>query len=197
MTSREGYDAYQLYLGIKLHFYSKDYDFVKYNGKVKSDINSFLKRKDKYHFGKLYRTYKNELQDFYIANLSLKDKWAGDLLDNECEKVYKEWKKRNQKLTYMFNTEVSDLLRKRNIQKVLEVKNGQHPILLKEFLAKKISLETICIMDEIIGFTKDWDRLISEKVVYPDVMLKINKYKSFISYDHNTYKKELIELCST
>ena len=197
MTSREGYDAYNLYLGIKLHFYSKDYDFVKYNGKVKSDINSFLKRKDKYHFGKLYRTYKNELQDFYIANLSLKDKWAGDLLDNECEKVYKEWKKRNQKLSYMFNTEVSDLLRKRNIQKVLEVKNGQHPILLKEFLAKKISLETICIMDEIIGFTKDWDRLISEKVVYPDVMLKINKYKSFISYDHNTYKKELIELCST
>lgn len=197
MTSREGYDAYTLYLGIKLHFYSKDYDFVKYNGKVKSDINSFLKRKDKYHFGKLYRTYKNELQDFYIANLSLKDKWAGDLLDNECEKVYKEWKKRNQKLSYMFSTEVSDLLRKRTIQKVLEVKNGQHPILLKEFLAKKISLETICIMDEIIGFTKDWDRLISEKVVYPDVMLKINKYKSFISYDHNTYKKELIELCST
>ena len=197
MTSREGYDAYTLYLGIKLHFYSKDYDFVKYNGKVKSDINSFLKRKDKYHFGKLYRTYKNELQDFYIANLSLKDKWAGDILDNECEKVYKEWKKRNQKLSYMFSTEVSDLLRKRTIQKVLEVKNGQHPILLKEFLAKKISLETICIMDEIIGFTKDWDRLISEKVVYPDVMLKINKYKSFISYDHNTYKKELIELCST
>ena len=97
----------------------------------------------------------------------------------------------------MFSTEVSDLLRKRTIQKVLEVKNGQHPILLKEFLAKKISLETMCIMDEIIGFTKDWDRLISEKVVYPDVMLKINKYKSFISYDHNTYKKELIELCST
>ena len=73
MTSREGYDAYTLYLGIKLHFYSKDYDFVKYNGKVKSDINSFLKRKDKYHFGKLFKTYKQELQDFYIANLSFKD----------------------------------------------------------------------------------------------------------------------------
>ena len=53
MTSREGYDAYTLYLGIKLHFYSKDYNFVRYNGKVKADINSFLKRKDKYHFGKL------------------------------------------------------------------------------------------------------------------------------------------------
>ena len=32
MTSREGYDAYTLYLGIKLHFYSESYDFIKYNG---------------------------------------------------------------------------------------------------------------------------------------------------------------------
>ena len=195
MTSREGYDAYTLYLGIKLHFHSKDYDFVKYNGKVKSDINSFLKRKDKYHFGKLFKTHKQELQDFYIANLSLKDSWAGDLLDNECVKVYKEWKRRNQKLSYLFETEVSDLLRKKNINQVLEVKNGQHPILLKEFLGKKISLETMCILDEIIGFTKDWERLISENLVYPDVQNRINKYKSFISVDYKKYKEVLIDLC--
>jgi hypothetical protein len=195
MTSREGYDAYTLYLGIKLHFHSKDYDFIKYNGKVKSDINSFLKRKDKYHFGKLFKTHKQELQDFYIANLSLKDLWAGDLLDNECVKVYKDWKNRNQKLTYLFETEVADLLRKRNINKVLEVKNGQHPILLKEFLGKKISLETMCILDEIIGYTNDWERLISENLVYPDIQNKINKYKSFVSVDIKKYKKVLIELC--
>ena len=195
MTSREGYDAYTLYLGIKLHFHSKDYDFIKYNGKVKSDINSFLKRKDKYHFGKLFKTHKQELQDFYIANLSLKDLWAGDLLDNECVKVYKDWKNRNQKLTYLFETEVSDLLRKRNINKVLEVKNGQHPILLKEFMGKKISLETICIMDEIIGFTKDWEKSISETLVYPDIQNRINKYKSFISVDYKKYKEVLIDLC--
>ena len=48
MTSREGYDAYTLYLGIKLHFTSKDYNFIKYNGKVKADIKSFLKRRINY-----------------------------------------------------------------------------------------------------------------------------------------------------
>ena len=195
MTSREGYDAYTLYLGIKLHFYSNDYDFVKYNGKVKADIKSFLKRKDRYHFGKLFRTYKHELQDFYIANLSKKDLWAGDLLSDECVKVYKEWKKNNQKLSYLFETEVSDLLRKRKIQKVLEVKNGQHPILLKEFMAKKVSLETICIMDGIIGFTKDWDRLISERIIYPGIHVKIYKYKSFVEFNRVKYKSLLIDLC--
>ena len=197
MTSREGYDAYTLYLGIKLHFHSKDYDFIKYNGKVKADINSFVKRKDRYHFGKLFRTYKQDLQDFYIANLSQKDMWAGDMLDTTADKVYKEWKKRNQKLSYMFRTEVSDLLRKSVITKVLEVKDGQHPKLLKEFMGKKISLETMCILDEIIGFTKDWNRLITEQVVYPEIHIKINKYKTFIDIDIEDYKKTLLELCST
>lgn len=196
MTSREGYDAYTLYLGIKLHFYSKDYDFVRYNGKVKADINSFLKRKDKYHFGKLFKTYKQDLQDFYIANLSVKDQWAGDLLSEESERVYKEWKNKKQKQFYMFETEVADQVRKFKIDTLLKVDNGQHPRLLKAYLSKQISIQTLCIMDEIIGFTKDWERLISEKVVYPEVHTKINKYKTFLSYDHNKYKQKLIELCS-
>jgi len=178
MTSREGYDAYTLYLGIKLHFYSTDYNFVKYNGKVKADINSFVKRKDKYHFGKLYKKYKQNLQDFYIANLSVYDLWAGDLLENECEKRYMEWKKRQQKT-------------------LLKVNKGQHPRLLKAYLGKEISLETLCIMDEIIGFSTDWERLIQEKIVYPEVHNKINKYKAFLSYPQQDYKRKLIDLCST
>tara|TARA_B100001113_G_scaffold351598_1_gene351035 strand:- start:268 stop:864 length:597 start_codon:yes stop_codon:yes gene_type:complete len=197
MTSREGYDAYTLYLGIKLHFYSEGYDFVKYNGKVKADINSFGKRKDKYHFGKLSRKYKQNLQDFYIANLSVYDLWAGDLLENECEKRYMDWKKRQQKLTYMFETEVNDQLRKYKINTLLKVNKGQHPRLLKAYLGKEISLETLCIMDEIIGFTQDWIRLINEKVVYPEVHNKINKYKSFLTYPSQEYKNKLIEICST
>ena len=196
MTSRDGYDAYTLYLGIKLHFHSDSYDFVKYNGKVKSDINSFLKRKDKYHFGKLFKTYKQDLQDFYVANLSYKDFWAGYLLDWECEKRYIEWKKRNQKLSYMFKTEVSDLLRKKHIKKVLEIKNGQHPILLKKYLAKEISLETLCIMDDIINMCdQEWKPLISEQLVYPEVHRLVKKYKTFLTYDYAKFRETLIELC--
>tara|TARA_B100000131_G_scaffold12603_1_gene13031 strand:- start:1268 stop:1861 length:594 start_codon:yes stop_codon:yes gene_type:complete len=197
MSSREGFDSYQLYLGIKLHFNSESYDFIKYNGKVKADLPSFLKRNDRFHFGKLARLYKGELLDFYVANLSLKDKWVGDLLDNESKKVYLDWKKRNQKLTYQFEQDVMKLLEKKTIQEVLTVKNGQHPYLLKQFLGKKISLETMCILDEITEYSKKWNELISETLIYPETINKINKYKSFISFDKNTYKQKLIQLCST
>ena len=197
MSSREGFDSYQLYLGVKLHFNSESYDFIKYNGKVKADLPSFLKRNDRFHFGKLSRLYKDELLDFYVANLSLKDKWIGDLLDNESKKVYLDWKKRNQKLTYQFEQDVMKLLEKKTIHEVLTVKNGQHPYLLKQFLGKKISLETMCILDEITEYSKKLNELISETLIYPETINKINKYKSFISFDKNTYKQKLIQLCST
>ena len=197
MSSREGFDSYQLYLGVKLHFNSESYDFVKYNGKVKADLPSFLKRNDRFHFGKLARLYKGELLNFYVANLSLKDKWVGDLLDNESKKVYLEWKKRNQRLTYQFEQDVTKLLEKKSIQEVLTVTKGQHPYLLKQFLGKKISLETMCILDEITDYSKKWNTLITETLIYPETINKINKYKAFISFNKNTYKQKLIQLCKT
>ena len=197
MSSREGFDSYQLYLAVKLHFNSKDYDFVQYNGKVKADFNSFIKRKDKYHFGKLSRLYKDELQDFYVANLSQKDMWVGDLLENEAKKVFIEWKKKKQKLSHMFEQEVSSLLEKKTIQEVLTVKNGQHPYLLKQFLGKKISIETMCILDTITNYSDSWNKMITETIIYPDTWTRINKYKTFIYFDRQVYKAKLIELCST
>ena len=196
MSSREGFDSYQLYLAVKLHFNSKDYDFVQYNGKVKADLNAFIKRKDKYHFGKLSRLYKEELRDFYVANLSQKDMWVGDLLENEAKKVFIEWKKRKQKLSHMFEQEVSQLLEKKSIQEVLRVQNVQHPYLLKQFLGKNISIETMCILDIITNYSEAWNLMIEETIVYPDVWTRINKYKTFMHFDEKVYKAKLIDLCS-
>lgn len=196
MSSREGYDAYLLYLGIKLHFNTESYDFIKYNGKVDATIDAYLKRKDKFHFAKLSRKYKQELRDFFIANLSFKDYWAGDLLENEAHKRYTEWKKRQQSLFYNFESEVQSLLEKKSITEILTVKNGQHPHLLKQFLGKKISIETMCILEEITHYSKKWNTMISETIVYPNTINKINKYKSFVRYDFARYKQRLVELCS-
>ena len=198
MSSREGFDAYRLYLGIKLHFNTEDYDFIKYNGKVKADLNSFIKskRNDKFHFAKLSRKYKEELKDFYISQLSFKDMWAGEMLEPESHKRFTEWKKRRQRLSYQFETDVSRLLEKKTIQEVLTVTRGQHPYLLKQYMGKNISLETMVMLTEITNCTKKWNELISDTIIYPEVNNKIQKYRPFISYDFAKFKERLKELCS-
>ena len=86
--------------------------------------------------------------------------------------------------------------RKKHINKVLEVPNGQHPILLKQYLAKNISLETLCIMDDIINMCDtEWTHLISEQLVYPEVHRLIKKYKTFLTYDYQKFRTTLIDLC--
>tara|TARA_A100001015_G_C14999804_1_gene717982 strand:- start:1582 stop:2175 length:594 start_codon:yes stop_codon:yes gene_type:complete len=193
--SREGYDAYLLYLGIKLHFHTKSYDFIKYNGKVDATLNAYMKRKDKFHFAKLSRKYKDELKNFYIANLCQKDLWVGDLLENEAHKCFTEWKKRHQKLSYLFETEVTELLKKKGIREVLDVVNGQHPYLLKQYMGKRISPETMCIILDITQVADRWNIEITDTLIYPEVMNKVEKYKSFLSYDIKRYARKLKELC--
>ena len=197
MSSREGFDSYQLYLAVKLHFKNEDYDFIRYNARVKADLSSFMKRNDKFHFAKLSRTYKHELKDFYVANLSQGDYWAGELLEKEAQNRFTEYKKRKQKLSHMFEQEVKELLEKKTIQEVLTCSNGQHPYLLKQFLGKKISIETMCILNDITEYSITWNKLIKENIVYPDTYHKIKKYRTFLSYDFKQYKQKLIELCST
>ena len=96
----------------------------------------------------------------------------------------------------MFEQEVSQLLEKKSIQEVLRVQNGQHPYLLKQFLGKNISIETMCILDIITNYSEAWNLMIEETIVYPDVWTRINKYKTFMHFDEKVYKAKLIDLCS-
>ena len=97
-------------MALRLHFYDKKYDFVKYNGKVKATADSFYKRRDKYCFDRLLRTYgENRMQEFFVANFVNGDKYGG--LHDECaDDVYSNWQKRTQGLTYNFKKEIQDVV---------------------------------------------------------------------------------------
>ena len=78
----EGFDAYKTYLALKRHFTS-DYDYFKYNGKVRAGVESFLKRNDRFFFRKLAKKYDDkELVDFFVSNFIVSDNWIGNLISH-------------------------------------------------------------------------------------------------------------------
>ena len=86
MTS---YEAYTLYLAIKLHFTTPNYDYFKHNAKVNSSLNAFLKRNDRFFFHKLATKYGNNLIDYYVSNFANKPKvWVGDLVRADGDTIY-------------------------------------------------------------------------------------------------------------
>jgi len=189
MTSREGFDAYCLYLAVNNHFNTEAYDFFKYNGKVPVKLPAFLKRSDKYHFAKLAREHREELRDFLVANLSIQKYYVRNLLDNECVDNYKAFKKRKQKLTYTITEDFRYLYDKyETLESLLDSINGQHPVILKEFLGKKITAETLIEFDSLFGIFNRYDETIQEKFIWPKEKNRLLKLKPFIDFEHNKLK---------
>lgn len=195
MTSREGFDAYCLYLAINNHFNTESYDFFKYNGKVPVKIQSFLKRNDKYHFAKLAREHRDELRDYFVANLSQKKYYVKNLLDNECIDNYKEFKKRKQKLSYCIIQDMRYLQDKyEQVDIILECEKGQHPPILKEYLGRKIIPETFIAFEMMFGIFGDFDELIQEQFIWPKERSKLTKLKPFIEIDKTKLRTGMKEV---
>ena len=47
-----GLEAYSTYLAVRNHFKTKNYDYFKYNGKIKVNEDKFRTRRDHYQFEK-------------------------------------------------------------------------------------------------------------------------------------------------
>ena len=184
-----GYEAFSIYHTLKLHFTS-DYDYFKYNGKCNISSTTFENRRDKYHFYKLSRKYQNkdEYTQFVIANLFANSKcWAGDLLQEEADIVFKERQKVLQSMSYTFENDCKIIFDGQEPNDVLKT-NGDHPTLLTMALRKEIAPETLIILNSILQFLPMWDRKITDTIRWPDYRQSLVKYASFLTFDTVKYK---------
>ena len=191
------FDVYKSYLGLKNHFTKKTYDYHKYCGKSRASIQSFYKRKDRFFFEKLSRQKDDhEVIEYFVANFVSCDDpqslWIGQIA-KEGEDNYSDWKRKHQSMSYVFKNEVSDLFDCKKFDSVFEIDGTRHPIIVKEHLAKNVSLEKLSILDRILGFKKNFDKKLKDPV-WEFLSMRIDKYSSFIHIDVFSYKRILKEV---
>ena len=193
MTLLEGYNAYKTYLAIKQHF-TTDYNFHKYNGKVRASEESFYKRRDRFFFKKLEKKYsKEELIMYFVSNFTKStSKWIGNLLSQDSEKNYLEYKKNKESLSYSFKNELLYIKDKKLGNKLFEIDNG-HPLLFKFYLQGKVSIETIVILDNKLNFIKYWNNNMND-IVWESEFKKISKYRSFFEYNKDSFNNIIKEV---
>ena len=185
-----GFDVYKTYPAVKLHFTTDTYDYYKYVGKVNTKLDTFTKRKDRYFFHKLSTRYaETDILDFFVANfLSDSKRWIGNLLANDGRDVYLDYKKRKEAFAYHFKQDCGNIasdFSRRNISfddGFIPIR-GQHPRLLRLLIQRKISYQTTIVLNHYLGFTKNWDKEITEKIVWPEISLKVTRLKPFINFN--------------
>ena len=194
MMENSGFASYIMFHAIKQHFTTKSYDYFKYNGKIKLNQDHFMKDKCKYSYYKLSRKYDlDELRNYLVCNFIDREiKWVGDLTNEEGEATYFKWKKRNQSLTYIFTGNVEYLFDQVDKpDELLVVRSGRFPRLLQETMEGNIEVETLCILNDIMGFIPMWDKKVGDAIIYPEWSRKVVKYTPFIGFDKDKYKNIL------
>jgi hypothetical protein len=193
MLQMTPFEAYKLFLAVKMHFTQPSFDFFKYNGTIKANYESFEKRKDKFYFQKLAK--QKDLKEYLVSNFVDQGvQWIGDLVSEESETVFKLWQRRNQSLTYMFTNEI--FLLDEDFMSYFKVVDGQHPKLLTMYKQKKISIETLVILNDMLSFFPIWDKKIKDPIIWPSIRDKCLKYQPFIRYDKVRIKNLVKDLIS-
>ena len=190
------YEAYQKYVGIKLHFQQDKYDYIKYNKSVKTSKQKFLLRKDKYFFDKICKIYNDkEFESLLISNfLKKSDLWVGDLLTDSCRQNFQDWKKINQSLEYIFKQDliiIQDHMLSENLQfnELFTKKVGNWTPIVNLSYGKIIHIETFIIMNKILSFFNKMDKIIDDELIWTSYKKNCLKYSSFIDIDIKKYKK--------
>jgi len=167
-----------------LHFESDSYDALKYNFKTSVKAQSFFKRKDKYFFAKLAKTYERDLKEFYIANFKNDVKYVGDMLNEGGERYYRDHKKVMESLSYQFENDINKL-RDMNVEfdSLLEAEENNHPLIVRLWMQDEILLETVVILDALTGFVERENKKITDTIIWPDIYRKIMKYKPFVKFN--------------
>lgn len=183
--TESGFTAYSEYLAIKRHFTTK-YDYFKYNGKVNASKESFEARRDAYQFQRLSK--KKDYKNLILSNIVNNPKaWVGSLLEDSANETYLEWKKRTDAITRHVQDSLSKL--DDDFKTNFVSSNGQYPHVIDLFLRKEISLETITLLTKLTNSSEYWKKTVVDKVVFPDILIKIDKYHPFIVYSPEKMKK--------
>jgi len=195
-----GFDVYRTYLAMKQHFTKENFDFFQYEGKVRAKEQTYLQRPDFYFFETLSRKLSDqEVKEYLLASFVKADDptkvWIGDI-KRSGKDCWLAWTKQNQSLQYFIEQDLGAVVnhmetKKYSFNDLFETLGG-HPPILKLYIQRRISLETLIVLDMILHFTKKWDTHLQDPL-WQSLSLKIRKYKPFLSIPTHKYKQLMKE----
>ena len=170
-----GFESYAIYNALLLHYNSDSYNAYKYHFKTRVSAKSFEKRKDRYFFEKLGRKYDSDsLKKFYTANILKDIKWVGSMR----EEYFKELQSRLDSLTYRFKGDIKLLAEaEESFDKLCRCENGNN-LIIDYLTSEKINIETVSILDSLVGFIKPLLPKISDPLSFKKSQaMMASKYK--------------------
>ena len=195
-----GHDVYRTYLAFKQHFSNPKFDFFQYDGKVKAKEETYQQRSDFWFFETLARKLTDqEVKEYMLSSfISAEDPskiWIGDIKRSGKDR-WLAWQKLQSSLGYVVKQDldaISEYMETEgcSFNNLFETMGG-HPPLLRLYIKRSISLETLIIFDLVLNFMRKWDKELRDPL-WEQLSFKIKNYKPFLSIPTIKYKQLMKE----
>jgi hypothetical protein len=179
------FECYECFESVKLHFKTDSYDYFKYNGKLtRLDPAKFENGKEKLYFRKIHSKYPSSQIPFLFAVI-LKENpsmWIGNIQNEDLLKSYLVKRGIKESLTHHFKEDMIKIKSLLGGEKFVSLikSSGEHPRLFTLFRQGTIKEETLGIINGIFPLFDVWKKTVSDPIVLPNEMRKIQKFFPFL-----------------
>lgn len=180
-----GLHAYKYYTAVKLHFTSDKFNVFENRGHIKCSQDALDKRNDRFIFEKLGRKFNTdkELIQFFASNFIYGNSnviYAG----TESDSNYIEFIRRKQSISRVFEEDCDKIIETGcNVDQLIKFTNNEQPVILSLYLGNIITIETLIILDSILGFINEWKEETLYMMIMGDTIRIIDKSKGFVKFD--------------
>jgi hypothetical protein len=189
-----GFKAFRYYLALKLHFNNDKYNVFENKGNIKYSYENFNSRNDRHIFEKLARKFDTDkdLIQFLVANFA----YGHDNMIfaiEEANEYYLEWQKRKQSITRIFKDDLNtiELESQKNalsLDQIINFTLNEYPSIIKLYLGKKISIESVSMLNDLLDFIPKWKQNQSGMLILESDIRRIEKLKGFVKYQQDKIK---------
>ena len=182
-----GFRCYKYYISIKLHFTKDNYNVFETRGNVKGSEQAFIARNDRYLFERIARKHQTdrEVIKYFVANFS----YGNDAVvynENDAEDNLQEFTRRRESLTRVFENDLNEVVlqkEKNNLSRkqIFEFNLDSYPLLLKMYIGKKVTIETMFLLNKLDGYLNLWHN--SSMLLWEEERRRIEKLEGFVKFD--------------
>ena len=196
-----GLEAYSTYLAVRNHFKTKNYDYFKYNGKIKVNEDKFRTRRDHYQFEKMARIMnKEKFISYLVSNFLSEEDYILGMSQGKAMIIHKKWQKSIESFSYQFKEDIKTMYEySSNFDSHFDYMTDGvlHPMFFKLYLRDKVHINTCVALNQLLNFGKVWDCHIEDKML-KDFIFLLDKYTpflySYIKIDNNKCKNIILEV---
>lgn len=176
----DGFKAFKYYTSIKLHFTNEKFNVFQNRGRVRGSYQTFLDRNDHVLFERLATQFHDKDFIQYCASNFMYGNQDVVYHTEDAMVNYKEYIRRKQSITRVFTQDLHTIV---TAGAQYEFSCHKIPDVVRLFLAGKITVETMSILNDLDGIVSTMKAQPSLALLLEDDLRRIEKSKGFVKYD--------------